>query len=163
MGILMGIALNPYITLGNIDNFFWRFKKIFYCSYCYFIFIFLPCHEASGILIPRPGIEPVPPALEVQSLNHGPPGKSWHFNNIKSSNPWTQDPFSFIYVNFHFFKQCFSVFSVQVTSLLKLVPKVLWVFFFDIDWLCLQERYTVLGMCMFPLEMMRVRKELRRK
>ena len=25
---------------------------------------------ACGILVPQPGIEPVPPALEVQSLNH---------------------------------------------------------------------------------------------
>ena len=28
------------------------------------------CHTACGILVPWPGIEPVPPALEVQSLNH---------------------------------------------------------------------------------------------
>ena len=112
--------------------------------------IFLPCCEACGILVPRPGFEPVPPALEVQSLNHGPPGKAWHFNNIQSSNLWTQDLFSFIYVIFHFFQQCFSVFSVEVTSLLKLVPEVFF-FFFDTDWLCLQEGYTVLGICMFPL------------
>ena len=25
---------------------------------------------ACGILVPRPGIEPVPPAVEAQSLNH---------------------------------------------------------------------------------------------
>ena len=30
----------------------------------------LSCHVARGILIPPPGIEPVPPALEAQSLNH---------------------------------------------------------------------------------------------
>ena len=29
MGILMGIALNPYIALGNIDSFFEDLKKIF--------------------------------------------------------------------------------------------------------------------------------------
>ena len=28
------------------------------------------CGTACGILVPRPGIEPVPPALETQSLNH---------------------------------------------------------------------------------------------
>ena len=27
-------------------------------------------HVAHGILVPRPGIEPVPPVLEVPSLNH---------------------------------------------------------------------------------------------
>ena len=42
----------------------------------YFIFIFffnfiflLPC-TACGILVPRPGIEPMLPAVESQSLNH---------------------------------------------------------------------------------------------
>ena len=32
--------------------------------------------EACGILAPRPGIEPAPPALEGQVLTTGPPGKS---------------------------------------------------------------------------------------
>ena len=32
---------------------------------------FWPCHdEACGILVPQPGIQPMPPALEVQCLNH---------------------------------------------------------------------------------------------
>ena len=29
-----------------------------------------PCSVAYGILVPWPGIEPMPPAVEVQSLNH---------------------------------------------------------------------------------------------
>ena len=34
-------------------------------------------HAACGILVPQPGIEPTPPALEVQSLNRtGPAGES---------------------------------------------------------------------------------------
>ena len=32
--------------------------------------------EAWGILAPRPGIEPVSPALEGEVLTPGPPGKS---------------------------------------------------------------------------------------
>ena len=136
MGILIGIALNPYIALGNIDNFFEDLKKLYIVLIA--ILIFLPCHEACGILVPRPGIEPVPPALEVQSLNHGPPGKAWHLNNIRSSNPWTQDLFSFMYVIFYFFQQCFSVFSVEVTSLLKLVPEV----FFFWHWLTVFRKDT---------------------
>ena len=32
--------------------------------------------EARGILAPQPGIEPAPPALEVEVLTTGPPGKS---------------------------------------------------------------------------------------
>ena len=39
-----------------------------------FFFFFLPLyHVACGILVPRPEIEPVPPALESQSLNHWTP------------------------------------------------------------------------------------------
>ena len=36
-----------------------------------------PYHAACGILVLPPGIEPVPPALEAQSLNHcqGSPNK----------------------------------------------------------------------------------------
>ena len=29
-----------------------------------------PCYVACGILVPRPGVEPTPPALEAQSFNH---------------------------------------------------------------------------------------------
>ena len=32
-------------------------------------------HEACGILAPRPGIEPAPPALEGEVLTTGLPGK----------------------------------------------------------------------------------------
>ena len=32
--------------------------------------------EACGILAPRPGIEPAPPALQGKVFNNGPPGKS---------------------------------------------------------------------------------------
>ena len=31
---------------------------------------FWPCRVAYGILVPRPGIEPSPPAVEAQSPNH---------------------------------------------------------------------------------------------
>ena len=36
----------------------------------------LSCLTARGILVPRPGIEPVSPALEGGFLTTGPPGKS---------------------------------------------------------------------------------------
>ena len=41
----------------------------------------LSCPAACGILVPRPGIEPVSPALEGRFLTTGPPGKSlpWLF------------------------------------------------------------------------------------
>ena len=36
----------------------------------------LSCSAACGILVPRPGLEPVSPALESGFLTTGPPGKS---------------------------------------------------------------------------------------
>ena len=33
-------------------------------------------HETYGILAPRPGLKPAPPALEGEILTSGPPGKS---------------------------------------------------------------------------------------
>ena len=36
----------------------------------------LSCPTACGILVPRPGIEPMSPALEGGSSTTGPPGKS---------------------------------------------------------------------------------------
>ena len=42
-----------------------------YVSVCIYIYIFFFFGRAAyGILIPRPGMEPVPPAIEAQSLNH---------------------------------------------------------------------------------------------
>ena len=42
-----------------------------FLNYILFIFlIFWPHQAACGILVPWPGIEPTPPALEVRSLNH---------------------------------------------------------------------------------------------
>ena len=41
------------------------------CQTCIlFCFVFWPCHAACRILVPWPGIEPMPPAVEAQSLNH---------------------------------------------------------------------------------------------
>ena len=44
-----------------------------YC-FCFMFWFFGP--EACGILAPRTGIEPTPPALEGKVLATGPPGKS---------------------------------------------------------------------------------------
>ena len=42
------------------------------CSFLFFSFLFFfwLCCMACGILVPQPGIEPMPPALEAQSFNH---------------------------------------------------------------------------------------------
>ena len=41
-------------------------------------------YEACGILAPRPGIKPIPPALGSVVLTTGPPGKSFNLVLIKS-------------------------------------------------------------------------------
>ena len=45
---------------------------------CYFLFLFFG-PEARGILAPRQGTEPAPPALEGEVLTTGSPGKSLVF------------------------------------------------------------------------------------
>ena len=42
---------------------------------CLFVFNFLAYHAACGILVPQPGIEPRPPAVEARSLNHWTTGE----------------------------------------------------------------------------------------
>ena len=39
-------------------------------SYFIYLLFFWPCHTARRILVPQPGIKPVPPAMEVWSPNH---------------------------------------------------------------------------------------------
>ena len=41
-----------------------------YLNFFFFFFTFWPYQSAYGILVSQLGIEPVPPALEPQSLNH---------------------------------------------------------------------------------------------
>ena len=54
---------------------FWLFSflRFIFLSFFYFVvwlFVFKSFLASCGILVPQPGIEPSPPALEVQSLNH---------------------------------------------------------------------------------------------
>ena len=42
--------------------------------FCFMFWFF--GHEACGVLVPQPGIEPTPPALEGKVLTTGLPGKS---------------------------------------------------------------------------------------
>ena len=38
--------------------------------FCLFVHLFVFAFGACGILVPRPGIKAVPPAVKAQSLNH---------------------------------------------------------------------------------------------
>ena len=48
-----------------------------------FIFFFGLYHVAYGILVPRPGIEPVLPAEETRSLNHCTAREVQHYTHFK--------------------------------------------------------------------------------
>ena len=45
-------------------------ESTLYVYLLFFFFFFWPYHMACGLLVPQPGIEPVPPAVEAWSLNH---------------------------------------------------------------------------------------------
>ena len=55
----------------------------------YLFFIFWLHHEACRILVPRPGIEPTPPAVEVRSLN------CWATREVPSEYPCSRKPAMF--------------------------------------------------------------------
>ena len=61
----------------NFYQFLWMLWEFMLCHYL-FIF-FWPHHAACWILVPWPGIKPVPPALEVRSLNHWTQGSPQEF------------------------------------------------------------------------------------
>ena len=70
----------------------------------HFFFFFWPRCTACRILVPRPGIEPTPPAVEVRSLNHWtarefPPllhyvstWRSFHSGCLACVQGWTYEP-----------------------------------------------------------------------
>ena len=71
---------HPYQRESNYFFSFWcePFLKSFLnlLRYCFcFMFWFFGC-DACGVLAPRSGIKPTPPALEGEVLTTGPPGKS---------------------------------------------------------------------------------------
>ena len=71
----------------------------FHCSSLILIVDYgLRCFVACGILVPRPGIEPVSPVLESRFLTTGPPGKP------------------------HIFSYCFLTIFTVLVQLLSLVP-----------------------------------------
>ena len=64
------IGKSLYATSGNVSKYVLKAALI-----CFLKNIFWLC---CGILVPWPGIEPAPPALEAQSLNHWTAGEVQH-------------------------------------------------------------------------------------
>ena len=61
--------LNTNLVQDIVRRYFYFIYLVFYFILLFY-FIFWPLSAACGILVPRPGIEPTPPALEAESLNH---------------------------------------------------------------------------------------------
>ena len=62
-----------FFGVCNVDHFFFK-PLLNLLQYCIcFMFQFLG-HQACGILVPWPGIEPTPPGVEGKVLTTGPPG-----------------------------------------------------------------------------------------
>ena len=55
--------------------------------FCLLFFLFWPCYTAYGILVPQPGIEPIPLAMKARSPNHWTAretiGKVFFFKKLK--------------------------------------------------------------------------------
>ena len=62
------ISLESYLVEAFISVL--TFKVLLCCFFIFFFFFFLLHCTACGILVAQPGIEPVSPTLEEQSLNH---------------------------------------------------------------------------------------------
>ena len=66
------------------------------CWYLFHLF-FWSCRVACGILVPQPGIKPVPPALEAQSVNHwttrGVPVVCFKYSSVYTSVPNSQSQY----------------------------------------------------------------------
>lgn len=74
-GYTIGSSLSWTVEIGrNVeanDDFIGPAMDVNKRGCFYFLYFLLwPRHTAYRILLPRPGIDPVPPAVEVQSLNH---------------------------------------------------------------------------------------------
>ena len=74
----MSLPLHPVNKFSCFCEFIVAFMSFFASDHeiLFDLAFFWPCHEACKILVPQPGIELVPLALEAQSLNHWTAEKS---------------------------------------------------------------------------------------
>ena len=70
MQLLKGMETLFVYWDGTISRIFYPEKKMQSIWYDLLLFFFGCTSEALGILVPWAGIQPMPPAMESQSLNH---------------------------------------------------------------------------------------------
>ena len=77
---IFDMAFHSVSAITFFFNFFLK-SLLNLLQYCFCFMSWFFGHETCGILAPRPGIEPTPPALEGEVLTTGLPGKS-HLHNF---------------------------------------------------------------------------------
>ena len=70
-GVRQGPALRDQASVsGKFGVHSEEQKQILFPMWGFFLFFFFLCCAVRHVELPRPGIEPMPPALGAQSLNH---------------------------------------------------------------------------------------------
>ena len=77
LGLLQVRWINPIFLLSS---FF--LLKVILCSFCFYLFVLFFGHAACRILVLRPGVKPMPSALEVWSVNHGTTREVSHLHSF---------------------------------------------------------------------------------
>ena len=73
-------CLFVYLNVSGLSCGMWKLPCVMWKLSLQFINSGLRCFVACGILVPRPGIEPVSPVLQSRFLTTGPPGKPHIFS-----------------------------------------------------------------------------------
>ena len=65
--------IKPFVLFSRALYWTPWIKQFFYMKvFLFYFIIFWPCHAACKTLVPQPRVEPGPPLVEAQSLNHWP-------------------------------------------------------------------------------------------
>ena len=91
-----------------------------------YLFFWLP-HEACGILVSWPGIKPVPPALEAQSLNH------WTIRDISIFSFFTCLSYFWLYY-FLYIKKVLTLLSKNSVSYISSLHLCIFVALLTVGW-----------------------------
>ena len=89
--VCTGQYYSDTMLMFNLVGFFFDvdhlkvFIEFFAAFFCFMFVCLFFGYEACGILAPRPGIKPIPPALGSEVLTTGLPGKS--FNLVLTKSP----------------------------------------------------------------------------
>ena len=110
--------LDTQVNLGASHTSFWNGNN----SSLSLFFTFFPifCHAACGILVPQPGIEPVPPTVEVRCLNH------WTAREVPLLSSLAQWFHSHVFFFLWFFKYFLWLNIFNISTSQKLLTEIIW-------------------------------------